>query len=288
MSIKGERSRIPRECLTWEIDLDSEKEWYVREGFPKELTRLGFEGWRGVSRVMGKLSMRLREHVSHIPEAEEMPGWPEHRTGIRWWRESSEAEIAVGWGLQTSVLEQREAIEVFVNAVVWSSRNHKDLCLYLFIYLPLQEDEAGLAVLSVRMTALRKDCWPTGCSLLGWTWCWLRALLGLCHPVDIINHLMSFFCLLHLSLAFVCVFCSGTFPIKKAIESHPKTLAVPVTWKALYRSHINKPLHLYLAPHSICSIPAKASLLPGPIFSVYFLPSIMMVPLHRMYACLLM
>ena len=52
---------------------------------------------------------------------------------------------------------------------------------------------------------------------------------SMCHPVDIINHLMSFFCLLHLSLAFVCVFCSGTFPIKKAIESHPKTLAVPVT-----------------------------------------------------------
>lgn len=68
--------------------------------------------------MMGKLSMRLREHVSHIPEAEEMPGWPEHRTGIRWWRESSEAEIAVGWGLQTSVLEQREAIEVFVNVVM--------------------------------------------------------------------------------------------------------------------------------------------------------------------------
>lgn len=67
---------------------------------------------------MGKIPMWLREHVSHIPEAEEMPGWPEHRTGIRWQREGSEAEIAVAWGLQTSVLEQGEAIEVFVNAVM--------------------------------------------------------------------------------------------------------------------------------------------------------------------------
>ena len=44
MSGKEERSSIPRERLTWEIDLDSEKGWYVREGFPKELTKLGFEG----------------------------------------------------------------------------------------------------------------------------------------------------------------------------------------------------------------------------------------------------
>lgn len=67
---------------------------------------------------MGKLAMRLREPVSHIPGAEGMPGWPEHRARIRWQREGSEAEIGVGWGLQTSVLEQREAIEVFMNAVM--------------------------------------------------------------------------------------------------------------------------------------------------------------------------
>jgi len=32
--------------------------------------------------VMGKLAMQLREPVSHIPEAEGMPGWPEHRAGL--------------------------------------------------------------------------------------------------------------------------------------------------------------------------------------------------------------
>lgn len=34
--------------------------------------------------MMGKLAMRLRELVSHIPEAEGMPGWLEHRARIRW------------------------------------------------------------------------------------------------------------------------------------------------------------------------------------------------------------
>ena len=83
------------------------------------------------------------------------------------------------------------------------------------------------------MTALRRDYWPTGCSLLDQSYLDLALVQdpfrSVCHPVDIIQLLLSFFCLLCLSLAFVCVFCSGTFPIKKAIESHPKTLAVVVT-----------------------------------------------------------
>ena len=103
----------------------------------------------------------------------------------------------------------------------------------LFVHLLLQQDEAGLAVLSVGMTALRGDYWPTGCSLLDPSYLGLALaqdpFRSVCHPVDIIQLLFSFFCLLRLSLAFVCVFCSGTFPIKKAIESHPKTLAVAVT-----------------------------------------------------------
>ena len=78
------------------------------------------------------------------------------------------------------------------------------------------------------MTALRRDYWPTGCSLLDQSYLDLLVaqdpFRSVCHPVDIVKHLLSAF-LLCLSLAFVCVFCSGTFPIKRAVESHPKTPA---------------------------------------------------------------
>lgn len=142
------------------------------------------------------------------------------------------------------------------------------------------------------MTALRRDYWPTGRSLLDQSYLDLLVAQDLfrsvCHPVDIVKHLLSAF-LLRLSLAFVCVFCSGTFPIKRAIESHPKTPAAAVTWKALHRSHVNKPLQLYLAPHSVCSIPTKAGPFPGPTFSesTFCLPSWCSLCIERMpvYSC---
>lgn len=51
VSVKEERSRIPRgEHITWEVDLDSGKEWYVRAVFLKDWHKLRCEGWGGISR----------------------------------------------------------------------------------------------------------------------------------------------------------------------------------------------------------------------------------------------
>lgn len=120
--------------------------------------------------------------------------------------------------------------------------------ILLFVHSPLKQDAAGLTVLRRRVKALRRDCQPTGRPLWGQSPHLDRALANgpfrsmwvlfvtlwtkSRHPCDS--------CFSSVPLGFLyCVFCFGTFSIKKATDSHPEPLTAPVTWKALYRCHVN-------------------------------------------------
>ena len=41
ISVKEEKSRVPREHVIQEMDLNSEKEWYVREDVPEKVIQAG-------------------------------------------------------------------------------------------------------------------------------------------------------------------------------------------------------------------------------------------------------